>query len=156
MALKPRKTVSVETPETPSNPALDLSAMIAAQVAKALAGLNLPTASGNTTLPAPKAKKATPEPVSPPVTVIPEDAQVPLRLATGYRDKATGEAKPFKGNAVKVTGFAAAPYGVTGPVSLDLIAEILDRADEIGAVLRRSKIDSPAATAILEAIDALS
>lgn len=156
MAIGSRKSKTVVANTEVANPALDLSALIAEQVAKALSGLALPAASGKTTLPAPKAKKAEPESVSPPVTVIPEDAAVPLRLATGYRDKTTGEIKAFKGNAVKMTGFASAPYGVTGPVALDLIAEILDRADEIAAAIRRSKIDSDAAKSILETLDALA
>lgn len=130
MGLKSRKTeTAAATPEA-ATPALDIGALIAAEVAKALAGLNLPAAGAA----APAAPKAAP--AAPPVKVLPPaPAKVaPLIVADGYwsdnvwtpYSSPKGKESPFK-----IQGLKGAFQGVP----LTLLAELFERIDDVAAAV---------------------
>ena len=116
------KTAVVVAPEAPTNPALDIQAMIAREIAKALGNLALPAGSAAPTTPKPAPKLPVP------VTVIPPVGPETVRVVTGYRDRETGEAKPFKGNGVKLIGLTTSPFG---GISLACALEVLERIDDL-------------------------
>ena len=123
MARNVRKTAVVVAPEAPANPALDIQAMIAREIAKAL---------GNLALPAGPADPASPPPaLKPPVetTVIPPKT-TSLTIADGYWQEnqwtpysaGKGKEPPFKLQGLK---------GAFQGVPLTLLAEMFERIEDV-------------------------